>query len=143
METATMPIVPRVLTERRKADRNLMANLLAALVRQCGAECERIDGDEGSYPGPNAIALDVRAARGLCVTVSLRGRSPHEHPDTFLLSWNVRYPATARLNEATFGGNVNPYHKQKASYVAHGFDDLCRQLSRGLRMAADGSAFLP
>ncbi|KWU26352.1 hypothetical protein AS149_25520 [Burkholderia cenocepacia] len=60
-----------------------------------------------------------------------------------MLSWNIHYESNARLNDATFGGNVNPHHKQKATYVAYGFDELCECLRRGLMLAASGEAFLP
>lgn len=126
------------LSERRSADRKKMAAAVAALVIECGATADQEE--NGSYPGPQAIQLRVKAAQGLQVTVEFDGKSCQ--PNVYVLSWHMGYKATARLNNSTFGGNVNPYHKQKATYVAHGFKDLCGQLKDGLLMAADGTAFL-
>lgn len=127
-----------VFSERRAADRKKMAARLEQLITECGATFERREG--GEFPGPRAIYLDVTAAQGLQVTVELDGDSCQ--PDVHVLSWNMKIGATAELNDATFGGSVNPYHRHKATYVGHGFEDLCVQLKRGLNLAASGEAFL-
>jgi len=126
------------LSERRAADRKKMAALLEQVITECGATFERREG--GQFPGPRNIRLEVSAAQGLQVAVNLNGDS--RRPGTYLLSWNMEIGATAELNDATFGGSVNPHHRHKASYVAHGFDDLCVQLKRGLDLAASGEAFI-
>jgi hypothetical protein len=121
-------------TERRAADRKEMAKRIEALVLECGATFERKErGRE--------IMLEVSAAQGLCVLVDFDGESIQ--PDVHVLSWNIHYESNARLSNATFGGNVNPHHKQKATYVAYGFDELRECLRRGLMLAASGEAFLP
>jgi hypothetical protein len=127
------------LSESRAADRQKMAAALEQLVAECGASYQRSAG--GTYPGPKAIKLAIEGAEGLAVTVTLDGASCQ--PNVYVLSWHMALGAVRKLNEATFGGSVNPHHKQKATYVAYGFDELLRQLQRGLMLAKDGSAFLP
>lgn len=130
----------KVLSERRAADRQEMAKLVEAVITECGATFVRKEG--GTYPGPRAIYLEVRAARGLSVLVDFDGDSIQL--DEHVLSWHFAHDADkeARLNAATFGGNVNPHHQRKATYAAYGIDELCMMLRRGLRMAQTGEAFV-
>jgi hypothetical protein len=133
--TIVNPFAP--LTERRVFDRKKMAFLLQELIVGAGARCSQ----EYGYLGNNKrIDLRVEAARGLQVTVTLNGNSVQ--PDTYVLSWHMAADSDAKLNEAFFGGNVNPHHKRKATYIASGFDDLKAKLQRGLTLAANGNAFL-
>jgi hypothetical protein len=127
------------LSETRRRDRMIMAAALESLITQCGANWQRREGSS-PYPGAQCIELQVSAARGLSVRVSLNGESCQ--PNVYVLSWHMQSGSQAQLNQATFGGSVNPYHRQKATYVAHGFADLCAQLKSGLLKAADSSAFL-
>jgi hypothetical protein len=122
------------LSERRAADRKEMAKRTEELVLECGATFEREENGR-------EIRLEISAAQGLRVLVDFDGKSAQ--PDVHVLSWNIHYESNARLNDATFGGNVNPHHKHKATYVAYGFDELCDCLRRGLTLAASGDAFLP
>ena len=115
-----------------------MAQCIQDLVSDCGATFIRKEG--GDYPGPNTIKLAILAAKGLGVTVVLSKDSIQ--PDIHVLSWYIDINSTTQLNNATFGGQVNPHHKRKATYVAYGFDNLLSQLKHGLEMAADGSSFL-
>jgi hypothetical protein len=128
----------RPLSERRATDRAEMARRIESLVTECGATFERTEG--GDYPGPRAIQIYVRAARGLCVRVEFDGASTQA--DTHVLSWHTDVDSTAELSAARFGGNVNPYHRQKATYIASGFDALCERLQFGLELAKSGAAFL-
>lgn len=129
------------LSERRATDRAEMARRVATLVTTCGATFERTAGKSGShFPGPRAVHVYVRAARGLCVRVKFDGDS--SQPDTHVLSWHVDLESDARLSNARFGGNVNPHHMQKATYIAQGFDELCERLRFGLNLAKSGAAFL-
>lgn len=129
----------KILSERRAPDRQKMALSLEQLIAECGATFERRDG--GSYPGPKAIEIYIKGAEGLSVSVTFDGETCR--PDVYVLAWHMALYADKKLNDATFGGNVNPHHKQKATYIAHGFEDLCQQLRKGLMMAKDGSAYLP
>lgn len=127
------------LSETRAADRKKMAAAIEQLVLECGSTFTRSEG--GSYPGPHCVNINVSAPEGLNVRVSFDGKS--WQPNVYVLSWNMGLDATRLLNSDTFGGSVNQHHFCKATYVAHGFDDLCRQLRSGLLMAKDGSAYLP
>lgn len=129
----------KILSERRAPDRQKMALSLEQLVAECGAAYERRDG--GASPGPKAVKLSIVGAGGLQLTVTLNGDSCQ--PNIYVMSWNMATGSDLKLNDATFGGNVNPYHKQKATYVAYGFGELCQMLRKGLMMAKDGSAYLP
>lgn len=127
------------LSVSRKADRIFMATALAALVHDCGASCKI--NPLGSYPGDREKKVVIDTPAGLQLTVSFDGDS--RQPDVYVLSWHMDWKAVDLLNNATFGGDVNPHHHSKATYVAHGFEDLCKQLRRGLVMAIDRTAFLP
>ena len=126
------------LSVTRGIDRAAMASQLEQLLTRCGVVFERRAG--GVYPGPTCIRFNIEAARGLCVGVSFDGASCQ--PNTYVLSWHMKSGSTDELNEATFGGSVNRFHRQKATYVARGFADLCRQLEHGLTLATEGKAFL-
>lgn len=127
------------LSERRAGDRNKMAAAIEQLVVECGASFIRATGEDD--PGPNEININVTAPGGLRLLVDFDGKSAQ--PDVHVLSWNMSFDSTKRLNNATFGGDVNSIHFRKATYVARGFEDLCTQLRAGLLMAKDGSAYLP
>ena len=127
------------LSESRAPDRKKMAAAIEQLVVECGSTFTRQEG--GSYPGPQCISIYIEAPQGLNLRVNFDGKSPQLN--VYVLSWNMASRATRLLNNATFGGNVNPHHFSKATYVAYGFDDLCRQLRSGLLRAKDGSAYLP
>jgi hypothetical protein len=122
----------KVLSERRKADREEMAKRVEALLNELGVAYE-------SSEHEREINIDVHGPRGLCVLVDFDGAS--WQPDVHVLSWHIRERG-AQLNDLTFGGNVNPHHKAKATYVAYGFDNLMYSLRRGLELAISGEAFL-
>jgi hypothetical protein len=125
------------LREQNAAHRAEMARLIEALALETGATAERC---RSSVLCPQETALYLRAARGLCVRVEFDGQSVQ--PDVYVLSWHTTRDSDAELNQATFGGSVNRYHRQKATYVAHGFDELRAHLRSGLELAASGRAFL-
>lgn len=129
----------KILSERRAPDRQTMALSLEQLIAECGATFERRAG--GAYPGLKAVQLSIVGAGGLQLTVTFNGESCQ--PNIYVMSWHMASGSDLKLNDATFGGNVNPYHKQKATYVAYGFGELCMLLRKGLMMAKDGSAYLP
>jgi hypothetical protein len=127
------------LTVTLQSDRSLMAATLVNLVKDCGASCAVNSKD--TPHGLRETVVSIRTPAGLGVNVSLDGDSCQ--PDVHVLSWHMALNSDARLNEATFGGNVNPHHQRKATFVAYGFDELCTELQRGLTLAQDGTAFLP
>ena len=116
------------LTERRAADRAQMARELAALATSHGAECDVIP--DGSHGVMVHIELN-----GLRVWIGLERGSIQ--PDVHVIPWHT-YGA-ARLRPSF--GEVNPHHFGKATHVAHGWEALRAEIDRGLRAAADGSAF--
>lgn len=124
----------KVLSERRKADREEMAKGVEALLDELGIEHEREE------MGPREIYIRITAPRGLCLTVDFDGDS--WQPDVHVLSWHMDMDSDAQLSDARFGGNVNPHHKHKATYIAAGYDDLLVKLRRGLELAISGEAFL-
>jgi hypothetical protein len=129
----------QVFSERRADDRIKMADAIEQLVVECGATFTRAQGD--AYPGPHEVKIYITAPGGLQLLVEFRRKSPQ--PDVYVLCWHMGFKSTKRLNNATFGGNVNPHHFCKATYVARGFVDLCTQLRAGLLMCKDGTAYLP
>jgi hypothetical protein len=127
------------LTERKKADRLAMAAALEKLILAHGATFERL---EPAPLSPRAIWLQVRAPRGLCVTVDLDGDSCQ--PDVHVLSWHIAQDSDARLSDRlALMGSINTHHWSKATMIAEGFESLCRALEFGLEAARDGSAFSP
>lgn len=125
------------LTMTRKADRAKMAVIIADLARSLGAEAViHPDDPNGLYDG-RLTRVAVTAARGLKVSVDFNGKS--WQPDIYVLSWHMDLDTDACLDDSF--GNINPFHFRKATYTADGFEHLKEQLSRGLRKAADGSAF--
>lgn len=128
----------KTLSEKRAADRSFMADAIEKLVTECGATFERLAPD---CVGPHEIFIEVTAPGGLRVTVDFDGKS--DTPNVHWLAWHMHYDSNKRLNNATFGGDVNANHKRKATYICQGFDDLCKQLRSGLMLAKDGTAYLP
>lgn len=126
-----------VFSERNARHRVRMRDLIIQLAIEHNAEWKLLSSD--LYPNAERIALV--APGGLEVTV--RFDKDSWQPNVYVLSWHMHIDSPNRLNNATFGGNVNPHHKLKATYVAQGFVDLCQKLSKGLKMAASGDAYLP
>lgn len=129
----------RILSERRAADRTEMAKGVMALVAACGATATQACGAD--YLGPHTVGISITTPRGLCLTVDFEGDS--WQPDVYVMSWHMAFDAVDTLEDATFGGSVNPHHFRKATYVAYGYEDLCKQLKKGLDLAISGKAFRP
>jgi hypothetical protein len=123
------------LSERRKADRALMAGIVAELARVHGLNAIVTDEQHGS----RKTSVDLAGPHGLKLTVQFRGSSPQAMPDTYVLSW-YGVEAGWRLAPGVFG-DVNPYHGHKATDVVHGFRGLAGLLARHFAAIADGSAF--
>lgn len=124
------------LTERRKADRQKMADRVHAIAAHHGATVTRENEGE-CFLGPRAVLITIEAARGLRVGIDFDGASPQ--PDVHVLAWHIAPGSDARLSPRF--GNINPYHQRKCTTVAYGIDALCRELADKLTMARDGSAF--
>lgn len=126
-----------MLTERKKADRAIMAERLIALAVECGAKAEI----EDWYPRvhPRGVLVRIVGPRGLEVGIDFDGES--SQPDTICLPWCISVDSNARL--ANTFGDVNQFHHRKCTAFAEGFDDLLRQVRRGLELANNGAAFCP
>lgn len=122
-----------ILTERRAADRRTMAKALAELGASMGATVT------AEPTSSHEIDIEIEHPSGLCVFVSLDGRSPHARPNTFVLPWHMRGHPETRL--ARSFGTVNPHHQRKATHVVDGWSALHAEIKRGLTAANDGSAF--
>jgi hypothetical protein len=124
------------LTERRKADRAIMAGTVAELARQYELSALVT----GEQHGSRQTSVELTGPHGLKLAVRFRGNTPQSAPDTYVLSWHgVKAPW--QLWPGTFG-DVNPYHGCKATDVARGFDALLWLLERRFTAIADGSAFI-
>ncbi len=128
-----------MLSERRKADRERMAADVAALARELGA---RVEISNPAPLSPRGIWVEIEAPGGLSVTVDFDGQSCQ--PDVHVVSWHMRPVRNkARLASCFPGGDVNPFHRQKASYIARGFDELAAHLREVLSMALAGTIYMP
>jgi hypothetical protein len=125
-----------VLTERRKADREMMAGTVAELARQHDLHATVT----GEQHGSRKTAVELAGPHGLKLTVQFRGDSPSSLPDTYVLNWHGA-DKDWRLNPAVFS-DVNPHHGCKATDVTRGFRALEALLLRRFARIADGSAFI-
>lgn len=131
----------RELTERRKADRAIMAGRIAQLALN-----HRLGNlTTGEQHGSRQTSVDVTGPHTLGLTVQFQGRSPHPQVDTYVLSWHMRpwdaEGAGWRLAPDAFG-RVNPHTGTKATDVVHGFASLEKLLARRFAAITDGSAFV-
>lgn len=128
-----------MLTERKKADRAQMATAVAMLAATHGATVE-IEPEGVNSIHPRAVVVNIRAPRGLLVSIDFDGQSCQ--PDVHVVSWHMATDVDTCLADAFVPcGGVNSYHHRKATDVAEGFEALCATLDKRLAMAADGSAF--
>lgn len=122
------------LTERRKADRQVMSLRIVDLA----GGYQLAAWHQPEQPGTRETSVDLAGGHGLRMTVRFRGHSPQ--PDTWLLSWYGVEPGW-RLNPAAFD-RVNPYHGHKATDVCQGWNQLRNVLGLRFTAIADGSAFI-
>lgn len=124
------------LTERKKADRAKMAEMVRELAVNCGAEVEIISNWLGES---RAVAVKIAASRGVGLTVDFDGTSTQ--PGVFVLSWHID-DSDARFADF-FCGCLNTCHFAKATDVCHGFDSLLEILRERLESIREGWAFSP
>lgn len=119
------------LTERRAADRKVMAAQVEALATELGATVTRPD----SF-GSRDIRLSIETPHGCTLSVDFDGDNPANLRDVHVLTWNV---ASDSLYAFAAGmGSVNPCHFAKASRVTHGLDALLWTLERDIPALIDG-----
>lgn len=120
----------------RQGDRVKLASRLVDLAQSLGATAEL----KLECSGQREVRVSIRAARGLGLDVSIRRPAKGPIPASFVLPWCLDgTDPHARLTHEF--GEVNPYHRRKATHVAWSVSDLMDQVCNGLSMARDGSAF--
>lgn len=121
------------LSERRKADRQMMAEILVAEMILAGAEAE-IDNE---YGGPREIMVRITAPGGAFISVDFDGDSCQ--PDVHVCTWNTR--GLVFLNPDLLG-DVNPHHYGKVNRVARGLGSLLWLLKQDVAKFVDGRGYL-
>ncbi len=132
----------RPLTERRAADRTIMAAKIIDLAKAFPGVTVALPPAD-SIP-PRRVEVFIEGPRGLCVWIDFDGQS--RQPDCYCMPWYISSDSDARLSDhfgRLAGASVNPHHFAKCTAFAEGFDELCRRLSDCLAAACDGSAFDP
>lgn len=124
------------LTEKRKADRQKMADALVVLAKELNAEAF-IDPEWTGW-NPREIMVCIKANGGLCLNVDFSGTS--SQPDVYVLSWHMDTKSDNKL-QPNFTLSVNNYHFRKATDIGEGFEDMCRHVFRGLQKVQDGTAY--
>lgn len=125
----------KALSERRKADRKQMADILAEKMIAAGATavvepCDYV---------PNRMDVHIKAPGGAEVTVDFDGGSCQ--PDVYVVMWNIHGFDGKTFFDPTIG-DVNPYHYGKASRVCYGFEALVRKLETDVRRFVDGLGYM-
>lgn len=140
-----------MLSERRKADRTKMMAQVIALGRQYDATIEtHPEGD--CFLGPRATLTRFVFSGGLAVSVGFDGQSCQ--PDVHVLSWHMDYRTDTEHTEyhssknakisaafALLCDSVNLYHRQKATRVCYGFDEVLRHLTATFMCIQCGIAY--
>lgn len=126
-----------MLTEKRKADRQKMAEGVKALCEEMGASCE-------IKPGLGSREIRLNIEMGECrVGIDFDGES--NQPDVICMPWNTLLSSDARMTPA-FGravvAEVNPFHRAKCMGFAHGYEDLIDRLRAALECIKAGDAYV-
>lgn len=121
-----------MLTERRKADREKMAKMLADAATAAGAQAD-VDLDWGDS---RELMIRIVAPGGASIGVHLDGTTIQ--PDIHVATWNT--PRGVFINPAM--GDVNPYHYGKATRVERGIERLIARLVRDIELFAEGWGYL-
>lgn len=121
-------------SEARAADRAKMAAELTDAAKAAGADVSHRDIDR------RTIELRISCPGGAEIYVTFRGKNP-VHRDVFVVTWNITH--SERDRRFADIGDVNPYHRRKATRVARGFDALVTMLVADIQRFVDGSGYLP
>lgn len=127
--------VRSMLSEKRKADRAKMADMVVDLVREFGFGFDRCEGEASR----REELVRVIAADDIHVSVDFDGES--RQPDVYVLNWWIT-PGAIRLFDDSFADSVNGYHRHKATDVAYGFDHLMSTLRARFSAISTGKAFV-
>ena len=126
------------LTEKKKADRIKMAELVRALAVEMGLTAEVVDKPFGDM-SPHMIMVKIRSKEGLKLHVDFDGKT--SQPDVHVLSWHMDTDVDTRLADAF--GDINRFHYCKATDIAYGTDELLRILAWKFLKIQNGTAFSP
>lgn len=125
-----------MLTERRKADRKIMAEQVADLAVKHGASaCIELEHDR-------EITV-YTTLQGVALAIDFDGASRQVEPDTYVLSWHQDFNHNRdwRFAEAFAPGHINTVHRHKATHVVIGFEPLLELLDRKWAEIKAGAAF--
>lgn len=86
--------------------------------------------------------VSIYGPKGLGVMLGIpkRGRNLHPQDYDFMLHWFVKPTETAKLSAQVFS-DVNPFHRQKATQILRGFDDVLAAIGNNFQAAVTGAAF--
>jgi hypothetical protein len=122
------------LSERRKADREQMLQLMVRLCERIGVPYE-IEREVALRPR----AVGIRGPTGLCATIDFDGKSCQ--PDIHVVSWHMRTDRNSyTIIRSAFCHCRNEYHKRKATSVFYFFPALVQGMAPMLQMIAAGTA---
>lgn len=124
------------LTEKRKADRIKMANILRDVVIEHGGTCEIVDWAEKFGTPSRRIMCEIVAPGGAEIWVSFDGDT--SYPDTFVATWNTR----GKLWINPYMGDVNRHHWSKLNRVCYSFEQLLLVIARDMDDFASGKGYL-
>lgn len=127
-----------MLSERRKADREKMAQIIHALAIECGATA-KIEHQPFGAMSPRMIMVNIESA-GVALGLDFDGDS--SQPGTFVLSWHFATHGDQRKLADAPGWSVNAYHRHKATDIVEGFEELKAVLMARLVALKDGTAFV-
>lgn len=132
-----------MLSPSRKADRVEMVRQLTALAAECGAAVTLTA--EGSNPYyKRGFAITLHGEYGLNADLGVDATSWNARDDCYVIAWHMDSKTTAKLSYAFEAaiGQVNMYHRHKATTVVRSFDTVLISLRVGLTMARDRTAFM-
>lgn len=126
------------LTERRKADREKMADYFEGnWIAAPGFTCNRLRSAPG-WPGERCITLLLKGPRSILLSLDFDGDSAQ--PDTHVLSWHIASDSEAKFS-TRFAHSTNLYHYRKATDVVRGFEALKDLMSQRISFLQSGEAF--
>ncbi len=124
------------LKRSRKKDREIMMRALERL-------CKRFNiayNIHSKWLGqPRVCAIELEGPTGLTTVVDFDGEDGLQ--EYFLVSWHMAVGTPKEIIiKGDFAGDINAYHRRKATDVFRGFEVLLRHMSVRLQRIAEGSA---
>lgn len=130
-----------MLSPTRKADRTAMVKQLRdlAATNDLGFNLSAEDSD----PYRKRSFYATLSRDNLNASLGVDGGSRHNQDDTYLVAWHVSTKSDKRLSadfEAAIG-QVNMFHRGKATTVVRGFEETLLRIAVGFEMVASGRAW--